>query len=238
MKVFGAIFLLFMVVTDAGFKEELKKAWRKTKKAIKHAVTQPVKRLGLFIRNKKTSKIVESVELVPFQMTKPFLHLSNHSFDTNTKAEMMKKLQQSGFYDEIIESCLYFEEKNKCGFLTYTIKPRQTSMKAFLTGAEVINNENITFSMKAVRLSAQVKVLAGEVIHWRKVVREYWIHKHEMKGEEYRGRPLTDIETQTVMNILLKALKDDPRFEDIPNIIKTDLEIEVRFKNQTLLLNL
>lgn len=92
--------------------------------------------------------------------------------------------------------------------------------------------------MKAVRLSAQVKVLAGEIIHWRKVVREYWIHKHETKGEEYRGRPLRDVETQTVMNTLLKALKDDPRFEDIPNIIKTDLEIEVRFMNQTLLLNL
>lgn len=132
MKVFGAIFLLFIVVTDAGFKEELKKAWRKTKKAIKHAVTKPVKRLGLLIRNKKTSKIVESVELVPFQMTKPFLHLSNYSFDANTKAEMLKKLQQSGFNDEVIESCLNFEEKNKCGFIMYSIKLLRTGMRAFL----------------------------------------------------------------------------------------------------------
>lgn len=230
-----------MVFIDAGFKEELKKAWRKTQKAIKHAIAKPVQRLGLLIRNKKTRKIVETVEHVPFQITKPFIRLSNNSFDTNPKAEMKKVFQQSNLDDEIVETCIDSEKKKKCEYSIYSIRPGTTRflyMIVSLTGMEVLKNENNFFSRKGVRLLAKAKVFAGEAIHWRKVVREYWIHKHETKEEEYRGRRLTEVEVQTLMDTLFKALKDDSRFQAIPNVIRADEEIEVQLLNNTVRLNL
>eukprot|EP01040_Poterioochromonas_malhamensis_P014737 gene14737-16359_t len=224
MNLFGVIALVLTLNVDGELKRAVKKAWKQTKQnvnnAIKSIVIEPVKDVrDIVLNNKPTSNIVDKVTQPQFSMSHPIVDIKHSVFDVTTKAEMKKNFEALGVFrsDPFIESCFNAEKQEKVVMKFYIpdVNAADNVAAVSMIGIEATKNEDNSVSVKAVDLSATCTVTAVEVIHWRSVVREFW-NNHETKTQESRSRGLTGAEIQTLIDTLTKAIKDDPRYTELP----------------------
>lgn len=219
MKLFGVIALLFILTVHGGTYQELKKVLKKSKQIVKKVtediVIEPARDLCDIVPNKQASNIVDSAIQPHFTMTQPIVAFQHLNFDVESKAELNKKFKELGLFSpySFMEICFYLLELEKfvVKFYIPDVNVGDNVVALSLRGIEATKNEDDSASMKVLELSARCTVTAVDIIHWRTVVKEY-LDNQEMKTQAWHGSR----EIQTLIDTLTKAIKDDPRYKELP----------------------
>jgi len=171
--------------------------------------------------SKTTTVSPDGKTCTKLELGTPVVDFHSAAFIAQTSSHLTEELQKLG-----VENPTSFAEKAFRAEKAHRVETKfliraldssaENEAVLAIVGVVAIMEDNGTVNVNASKMIGVVTLKAQDVIHWRKVVKQ-WGNMHEYKTDEVRNRGLTSEEIQHVINVLQGSIHADARYAQLPS---------------------